>query len=398
MSTKQAVVRPQQSINLPFFNIRNISCPDDITNNRKIYVGFSPVTGVIDLPTDENVRDYLLDAEGRVRRRPTAVHKAIEDTLANTSENFPVLNSGVVIGAGGCEIDEKNKVAILYNPSIINGAQTQGIIRDYYEKIGCADRDCPYIKFEIIVTDDQDLIAEISIARNFQNNVMTLSIAGRRGQLEGLNKSLQAKNPELKLQTSETELAEDYVKTERLLQVIAALVPEELWPMAVSVLNKDKEFNKVYTYSMKAKCLKDFQTLYVQANDKHQSNYQQALDLYKFYLEIASQAYELHDKWKSHVGFKGSGLRSITREGSEIVEVPDGIIFPILASLSVFATRKKGKWSIEPPALFADEELIRSAKSVYMDIARSNPNSMGKSKSCYAALYQITSIYKKLSK
>lgn len=391
MSTKNAVVRPHKSQALPFYSIRNISCPDDLENNRKTYVGYTPVTGIIDMPTNENVRDYLLEAEGRVRRRPTQVHKAILDTLENTPDVFSVLNSGVVIVARDCEIDEKNKAAILRNPSIINGSQTQGVIKDYYKKDGVSDEGCPYMKFEIIVTDDEDLIAEISIARNFQNDVMTLSIAGRRGQLDELEESLQTEKPEFKLQKSETKLSDDYVKTERLLQVITALIPEALWP-------KDREFNKVHAYSMKAKCLKEFQALYAQAKDKDHSNHLQAVHLYQFYLDIAAQAWDLHAKWKTHSGFKGTGLRAITREGGEIKEVPDGIIFPILASLSVFATKKKDKWSIEPPALFTDEELIRAAKSVYMDIAKSNPNAMGKSKSCYAALYQITSIYKKLSK
>lgn len=391
MFTKEAVVRPLNVVSLPFYNIRNISCPDDTENNRKVYVGFSPISSITELPTNENVRDYLLEAEGRVRRRPTQVHKAIEDTLTNTSENFSALNSGVVIVARDCEIDEKTKEAKLTKPSIINGAQTQGVIQDFYKKNDNADKARPFIKFELIVTDDDDLIAEISIARNFQNDVMTLSIAGRRGQLDELDASLQSQRPELKLKKSETKLSDDYVKTERLLQVITALIPEALW-------SKDKEFNKVYAYSMKAKCLKDFQALYEQAKNDSHPNYAQALALYQFYLDIASEAYELHERWKSHSGFKGTGLRSITRAGSDIVEVPDGIVFPILASLSAFATKKKNKWTVDPPDRFSDDELIKAAKSVYMDIAKSNPNVMGKSKACYAALYQITSIYKKLSK
>src|SRR4030067_3815084 len=229
MYTKTEVARKHNSQSLPFYSIRNISCPDDVENNRKSYVGYTPVTGIIDFSTNENVRDYLLEAEGRVRRRPTQVHKAILDTLENTPDIFSVLNSGVVIVARDCEIDEKNKVAILRNPSIINGSQTQGVIKDHYEKDGVANEACPYIKFEIIVTDDEDLIAEISIARNFQNDVMTLSIAGRRGQLDELEESLKLEKPEFKLQKSETQLSEDYVKTERLLQVITALIPEALW-------------------------------------------------------------------------------------------------------------------------------------------------------------------------
>ncbi|MCE5197386.1 MAG: AIPR family protein [Armatimonadota bacterium] len=394
MSTQSATPKCK-SATLPFYTVRNISCPEDVENNRKVYVGYTPVAAIVGLPTDENVRDYLQDAEGRRRRRPTQVHKAIQDTLENNPYNFSVLNSGVVIVARECEIDEKNKVLVLKRPSIINGSQTQGVIRDYHAKLTAKDEAQQmgaHVKFEVIVTDNEDLIAEVSIARNFQNDVMTISIAGRLGQLDELEKRLQKSNPNLMLQKSETKLSDDYIKTERLLQVITALIPESLWP-------NSKDFNKVYAYSMKAKCLKEFQELYKAAKDTDCPEHAHAKQLYEFYLDVAAQALELYTKWKCHPGFRGTLLRSIVRdEAGNIQEVPDGIVFPILSALSAFAKKHNGTWVIDPPPLFADEELIRAAKGVYMDIANSNPWNMGKSKSCYTALYQITSIYRKLSR
>lgn len=388
--TKRVAVRPHKSHNLPFYSVRNITCPEDAANDRKTYVGYAPVRAIQDLPTDKDVRDYLLELEGRDRRRPTQVHRAIEDTLKNTPDNFSVLNSGIVIVAHECTVDEKEKMLVLTNPSIINGAQTQGVIKDFFADVEGYEAN-PHVKFEVIVTKDDNLIAEISIARNFQNDVMSLSIAGRRGQLDELEKAVQAVNPESRLQKSETQkFSDDYVKTERLLQVITALIPEELWP-------KGKEFSKVYAYSAKAKCLREFQELYKLAKNEEAEDHKWAKNLYQFYLDIAAQAWELHEKWKTHSSFEGTGLRSIRRERGTIIEVPDGIVFPILASLSAFAQKSKTGWSIRVPAIFTDDELIRNAKTVYMDIAAHNPNVMGKSKSCYASLYQITSIYKKLS-
>ena len=390
--TKGVAVRPHKTHNLPFHSVRNITCPEDAANDRKTYMGYAPVRAIQDLPTDKDVRDYLLELEGRDRRTPTQVHKAIEDTLKNAPDNFSVLNSGVVVVAHECTVDEKGKMLVLTNPSIINGAQTQGIIKDFFAKpVEEGYNANPHVKFEVIVTKDDDLIAEISIARNFQNDVMSLSIAGRRGQLNELEKAFQAANPESRLQKSESQkFSDDYVKTERLLQVITALIPEELWP-------KGKEFSKVYAYSAKAKCLREFQELYKKAKDEKAEDHDWAKNLYQFYLDIAARAWDLYEKWKSHSGFEGTGLRSIKRDGRTIVEVPDGMVFPILASLSAFAQKSKTGWSIHVPAIFSDDELIRNAKTVYMDIANSNPNVMGKSKSCYASLYQITSIYKKFS-
>jgi hypothetical protein len=88
----------------------------------------------------------------------------------------------------------------------------------------------------------------------------------------------------------------------------------------------------------------------------------------------------------------------IEREGTEIIEVPDGIVFPILASLSAFAVKTPRGWKIQPPAQFNDIDLIKAAKSTYQEIARSNPQTMGKNKACYSALYQITSLYRRLTK
>jgi hypothetical protein len=377
-----------------YYCLRNISSPEDGENGRKVFVGQAPIRSIIDLPTDENVREYLLEAEGRIRRKPTQVHRAIKDTLENASDNFSVYNSGIVIVARECNIFDKERYIELFQPSIINGSQTQGIIKDHLKKelvSKAEEKDPTHIKYEIIVTDEEGLIAETSIARNFQNDVMTISIAGRLGQLDELEKSLQEKKPGKKLRKSETKLSEDFIKTERLLQVITALAPEELW-------YKGREFNKVYTYSQKTKCLREFQEIFEKAkNDSNPSQQKTFGELYQFYLDVAAQALDLYDLWKSHQDFRGTRIRAIEREGRKITEVPDGIVFPILASLSAFATKSHNGWEIKYPPLFSEKELIKAADSAYKEIANSNPNTMGKSRACYSSLYQITSIYKRLT-
>ena len=245
----------------------------------------------------------------------------------------------------------------------------------------------------MIVTADDNLIAEISIARNFQNDVKNLSIAGRRGQLEELEASLQKKFPRLKLQKSETQRPSednDYLQTEKLLQVIAALLPPELW-------FRSGEVNKVYTYSAKATCLKDFQEIFKRAKDTSDTENEKFQKIYQFYMDIAAEAHVLYERWKSHTKFEGTGLRSIKRgDNGSIEEVPDGIIFPILASLAEFAVQTPKGWKIEVPAQLDDGDLISTAKRAYMEIAKSKPEIMGKTKACYSAIQQITSIYKKL--
>ena len=75
------------SISFPFHSFRNISCPEDTANGRKVFSGHAPVTSILDLSTDENVRDYLLTAEGKQRRRETQVNKEIRQTLEEQARN-----------------------------------------------------------------------------------------------------------------------------------------------------------------------------------------------------------------------------------------------------------------------------------------------------------------------
>ncbi len=382
-------------VSFAFHSFRNISCPEDIENNRKVFAGQAPVRSFLQLDTEENVRSYLLEAEGKERRRETQVNEAIRTTLEQNPELFSILNSGIVIVARSHEIDEQKKLLLLKNASIINGSQTQGVLRDFLKRAVQDGADIPaiHIKYELIVTDDEDLIGEISIARNFQNDVAKISIAGRRGRLDELEQYLRKKIPGAKLQKSETELSDSYIATERLLQVITALIPATLWPKP----GENDNPNKVYTYSMKAKCLKEFDEIYIKAHDKSHPEHMKARELYQFYLDIAAEAVQLYGKWKGHQGFRGTGLRCIVRDGREVIDVPDGMIFPILASLSAFARKTAQGWTIKHPKQFKDEDLIQAAKSVYQSIAMSNPWIMGKHKACYAQLYQITSIYQRLS-
>jgi hypothetical protein len=120
-----------------------------------------------------------------------------------------VLNGGVVIVARESEIDEKQKLLKLNDPSIINGSQTQGVVRDFLARASDPAAVGIHIKFELIVTVDDELIADISISRNFQNDVHNLSIAGRKGQLDELEESLRKHLPDFRLQKSETQLPAD---------------------------------------------------------------------------------------------------------------------------------------------------------------------------------------------
>jgi hypothetical protein len=386
--TQDCVVLSPDPYPLAYHTIRRISAPEDTDSGRTIYSGHVPATSVLELPDNDNVREYLMDAPGRKKKTPTDVIKAIRNTLRETPQNFSVLNGGITVVARDVEIDEKQKVAYLTSASIINGSQTQGELKAYLARCEAAKLDAypVHVKFEIVQTTDDDLIAQISIARNLMNNVSDISIVGRLGVLNELYDAFHKATGGGKLTKSETDLSPDHTRTEKLLQVIAALRPA-----ALSDIRGEGDIpNKAYTYSAKARCLKEFQSIYAgaKAGDQHQE------DLYKFYLDICGQAWELYSKWKTHNGFKGCGLRCIERDDrGNIRDVPDGMVFPILAALSAFAVKVNGKWAIRPPATFSDDKLISAAKQIIQKNADSNPQTMGKSEGCYVSLYIMTSVF-----
>ncbi len=135
-----------------------------------------PISAVADIPADENVRGYLREAEGKERRMMTQVHRAILNTLTEHPSMFSVLNGGLVIVAKECELDDKNRQIRLRSASIINGSQTQGVIRDFLQKGG--DNNDVHVKFELIITSNDDLVAEISIARTFKTTLREFQSLG----------------------------------------------------------------------------------------------------------------------------------------------------------------------------------------------------------------------------
>lgn len=387
MSTTHRAAKSRH-FSFPYLNCRNISAPEDEAVGRKVYTGHAPASSVLELEDNENVREYLVDAPGKAKRKPTLVHQAIRKTLVDTPDVFSILNGGMVIVARRVEVDDKNKVLLLDRPSIINGSQTQGELKRYFDIYQKSDDFVvPSIKYELIVTDDDDLIAEISISRNFQNDVRPISIAGRRGQLDDLERAVQKVIPGAKLRKSETDIVSDddngFTDTEKLIQVGFALMPTKLLECF------DVAGNKTFTYSQKTRCLKLFQKVVDESDGEFE-------EVYRYFIEISGPAWLTYQKWKSHQGFYGTRLRSIERDSGEIIDVPDGIVFPILASLSAFVSKTKRGWSLEIPKQFDEQELIEASKQAYMEIASSNPQTMGKSRACYSTLHRVTSIYAKL--
>ena len=371
---------------LPFHNCRNISSPEDEAAGRKVYAGSAPARGVIGLQDNENVREYLVEATGKARKSPSLVHQAIRRTLGERADQFSILNGGMTIVARQAELDDRKKVLRLRGASIINGSQTQGELKRFFDRAPFDTNVDPSIRYEIVVTDDDELIAAVSISRNFQNDVKPLSMAGRLGQLDPLEKAIQTRFPGQEIQKKESDWAntETLVDTEKLIQTTFAVMPVDILKTVGRVTEAS---NKTFAYAQKTRCLRLYQAMSETPDG----------DAFRCFLDLAPEAWGLYRRWKANEAFKGFRLRAIERdERGTIVNVPDGMIFPILAAYAEFVHRTQdGRWVIAEPKMLTDKELIEAMVEVYGGIADHNPNAMGKSRACYDAIRRVAAIYAK---
>lgn len=381
----------EPSFDLNYHSLRSVLGPKDQEAGRKRYTGIASADSLFDLTCDENVRGYLGRDDDGDKRKSTLVNSAILDTIENRRDDFGMLNSGIVIIARGAIVDDSSKRAKLVRPSIINGAQTMGVLKDYFEQ-NPLDDDYPWVNFELVTLDEEGLIADISIARNYQNRVTDLSIYGRQGRFDELEKVMKKAFPGQKLRKTETDFSDEYLDTEKLIQVMTAMAPRSLaLPSAERNKNTPETLYRVYAYRHRSRCLKDFAMV---MDEPEKWN-----DAYRFFLDIAPDAWKLYWDFKGEQAFSslqcvkaanpGVGPKTVARDG-----VPDGIVFPMLSALSRFVTKTSSdNWRLSIPKGFPWQTLYNQAKNHETTTAAHNPQTMGKSAACYIALHGAIEMY-----
>ena len=377
---------------LTYNTLRSVNSPEDTQAGRKRYCGVAPANSFFGLDTDENVRAYLGRDEEGARRKSTKVNVAIRETLAEHREEFPLLNSGIVIVAHDVKVDDNAKPpkVALYSPSIINGAQTQGVLRDFFAERQ-NDTAYPSVNFELIVTDDEELIGDISIARNYQNEVSDLSIYGRQGRFNELEVAMKALDPSITLKTRETDYGDEFLDTEKLVQALTAIAPTDI-PLPSAEKRKVKTpetIYRVYAYRHRSRCLTDFATVMDEPKKWPVAH--------QFFLDVAVDTWNLYRRLKCEQAFSRLGcVNGETIGGRKRVApdgVPDGIVFPMLSALSRFMEEHKGRWKIKIPQKFPWQTFFQAAMLQETNAAGNNPQTMGKKADCYIALHGSIDMY-----
>jgi len=330
------------------------------------------------------LRGYLAEYDARKRNR---VHDAIRKTIETEPERFIVRNSGFVITATDIKIDDDAKKVLLTEPSIINGAQSQGEVGAYISELKDAGELEPdeipfHVRAFIIVDPDEDEVVETAIARNIATPIKSLTEAGARNQLDELEQSIQRLMPEAKIRKKESDV--DVIDTRKVLQLARLLMP-------VSVSGNTSAAEKLRAYKNPEQCLADFCDWFegksVNSDKKKK---------YDFSVQIAPHVLMEYDKWNAHPEWNRHYIWSETKKGGRAVRrnkrtnriewVSPAILFPLMGGLSEFATKDaRGRWCIRAPRRFKEEELIRRAVNQFR-AHNSDPILMGRSEAAYDAL------------
>lgn len=379
------------SVRLSYLKIRDVTTNDEEANGASTYIAVLPAAEILKIGTDGNLRSYIPSHEGKKRN---LVHKAIARTIRDNPDRFSQLNSGFLIGASKITVDDKQRLVTLRHPSVNNGAQSQGEIRLYIDE--CAKRSQQPndfgIRCELSIEPDEETRTNIAVARNTATRIEAISIAGKHGYFEELEGSFRKLFPDLELARSETDVEEKYVDTRLLLQVLWAMMPEELAPQ-----HRQSMEARMRAYKNAAYCLQD----YMEIADTRSDDQGNAAR-YGYFVDMAGPAWREYQRWKSHSQWNDKRLwerlrQAVRSDDGVIKEISDGIVFPILSALSRFVKKDRtGHWRIAYPKVFQDEDMLIAARR-QLSQCDGRPMLMGRSGAAYEALMILTEMAERYS-
>lgn len=158
-------------------NFQNRITLPDIKGVQEAYLGVIPFTEFVKLIQDENQTIHnIFDDNVRDFQGENAVNKKIKGTLTKGDfDLFCVLNNGVTVVA--TSITPAGNRFTLRDYQIVNGCQTSNVLHGCQNIAGIENTNIP---IKIIVTDNDEIKSEITLATNSQTEVKT-------EQIEALN-------------------------------------------------------------------------------------------------------------------------------------------------------------------------------------------------------------------
>ena len=349
---------------LKYIVLRNITTQLLKELDVQVLMGVLNAKEILDVIDDKNIRRF----KGHEEKATGQTQQDILSTCENTPELFSLLNGGVTITGSACKVDNENKRIVIYNPSIVNGSQTQGVLKLFKEY-----SDVPIqLKTEFIISTDSELLKELAIARNVQDKVQDISILGKRGAWDPINLALE--NSVFRILTDESDRSGGFAPA-LFIKCAFLLMPKELWEENLSI-----PYKKHLLYSANKKFLWTYHNEIFEKRKKKVRIFKYILDISEQCLKVYNELQTNHE-WKFIPATKKSGIKK--DKSGKIKSVANPWIFPLMAAYSVFVEEKNKKWEIKLPDNF-DPKLYM--EMLYNDFYKEvkDVNQLGKNSAIYS--------------
>lgn len=377
--------------------VKNTTSPEEKKNGSMHYTIVCSLKEILNLNVFENLRIAYTSDESI--KRITPKHKEIYQSFEDAPDRFIQRHSGFTVICNDIKVSSPQEYGIntvtLDNASLINGAQTQDLLKNLLEDYeGVEAYENVNIRVEVLVEKAQDERIEIAIARNTSTNVSNLSIMGKKRYFDPLEIGVtNILGNDHRLQKSETD---DGIPTQTLLQTLRTMTPKEIRDEYKSL--KD---SPVKSYSGKAMVLNEYKDMVDAEADGRVKNSRFESSVLNYYRSFAGYAWIEYGKWSSDKDWiplwkKSDNYKKIGKynQKDDSFDLTWAILCPLLYGLQHFLYEEKsGSWKIKYSDSFDKKAYMNYVLDRFKD-SGFEPQTFAKDRAYYQDLYIFVSDYK----
>lgn len=377
--------------------VKNTTSPEEKKNGSMHYTIVCSLKEILNLNVFENLRIAYTSDESI--KRITPKHKEIYQSFEDAPDRFIQRHSGFTVICNEIKVSSPQEYGIntvtLDNASLINGAQTQDLLKNLLEDYeGVEAYENVNIRVEVLVEKAHDERIEIAIARNTSTNVSNLSIMGKKRYFDPLEKGVtKILGNDHRLQKSETD---DGIPTQTLLQTLRTMTPKEIRDEYKSL--KD---SPVKSYSGKAMVLNEYKDMVDAEADGRVKNSRFESSVLNYYRSFAGYAWIEYGKWSSDKDWiplwkKSDNYKKIGKynQKDDSFDLTWAILCPLLYGLQHFLYEEKsGSWKIKYSNSFDKKAYMNYVLDRFKD-SGFEPQTFAKDRAYYQDLYIFVSDYK----
>ena len=377
--------------------VKNTTSPEEKKNGSMHYTIVCSLKEILNLNVFENLRIAYTSDESI--KRITPKHKEIYQSFEDAPDRFIQRHSGFTVICNEIKVSSPQEYGIntvtLDNASLINGAQTQDLLKNLLEDYeGVEAYENVNIRVEVLVEKAQDERIEIAIARNTSTNVSNLSIMGKKRYFDPLEIGVtNILGNDHRLQKSETD---DGIPTQTLLQTLRTMTPREIRDEYKSL--KD---SPVKSYSGKAMVLNEYKDMVDAEADGRVKNSRFESSVLNYYRSFAGYAWIEYGKWSSDKDWiplwkKSDNYKKIGKynQKDDSFDLTWAILCPLLYGLQHFLYEEKsGSWKIKYSNSFDKKAYMNYVLDRFKD-SGFEPQTFAKDRAYYQDLYIFVSDYK----